>query len=105
MAFLEVDGKQIELDEDGFVLNPDEWTEGVAIAFAEGEGIKELTDDHWKVIHYLRDYYKQFQVAPMVRKMCKQTGYSLKQIYELFPSGPAKGACKLAGLPKPTGCV
>ncbi|AGL03029.1 TusE/DsrC/DsvC family sulfur relay protein [Desulfoscipio gibsoniae] len=105
MAFLEVDGKQIELDEDGFVLNPDEWTDGVATSFAEGEGIKELTEDHWKVIHYLRDYYKQFQVAPMVRKMCKQTGYSLKQIYELFPSGPAKGACKLAGLPKPTGCV
>ncbi|WP_027366008.1 TusE/DsrC/DsvC family sulfur relay protein [Desulfotruncus alcoholivorax] len=105
MAFIEIGGKQIELDEDGFVVNPDEWTDEVAIMFAEGEGIKELTEDHWKVIRYLRDYYKQFQVAPMVRKMCKQTGYSLKQIYELFPSGPAKGACKLAGLPKPTGCV
>ncbi|SFG26499.1 tRNA 2-thiouridine synthesizing protein E [Desulfotomaculum arcticum] len=105
MAFIEIGGKQIELDEDGFVVNPDEWTDDVAIMFAEGEGIKELTEDHWKVIRYLRDYYKQFQVAPMVRKMCKQTGYSLKQIYELFPSGPAKGACKLAGLPKPTGCV
>jgi len=105
MAFLEISGKQIELDEDGFVVNPDEWTDDVAKEFAEGEGIKELTEEHWKVIYYLRDYYKQFQVAPMVRKMCKQTGYSLKQIYELFPSGPAKGACKLAGLPKPTGCV
>lgn len=105
MAFVEIGGKQIELDEDGFVVNPDEWTDDIAIMFAEGEGIKELTEDHWKVIRYLRDYYKQFQVAPMVRKMCKQTGYSLKQIYELFPSGPAKGACKLAGLPKPTGCV
>jgi len=105
MAFVEIGGKQVELDEDGFVVNPDEWTDDIAIMFAEGEGIKDLTEDHWKVIRYLRDYYKQFQVAPMVRKMCKQTGYSLKQIYELFPSGPAKGACKLAGLPKPTGCV
>jgi len=105
MAFLEVSGKQIELDEDGFIVNPGEWIDTVAIAFAKSEGIKELTADHWKVINYLRDYYKQFQVAPMVRKMCKETGFSLKQIYELFPSGPAKGACKLAGLPKPTGCV
>ncbi len=105
MAFLEVDGKQIELDEDGFVVNPGEWIDAVAISFAQSEGIKELTRDHWKIINYLRDYYKQFQVAPMVRKMCKETGFSLKQIYELFPSGPAKGACKLAGLPKPTGCV
>ncbi|KAF1084882.1 Sulfite reductase, dissimilatory-type subunit gamma [Sporotomaculum syntrophicum] len=105
MAFLEVDGKRIELDEDGFILNPGEWVEGLAIAFATSEGIKTLTDDHWRVINYLREYYKQFQVAPMVRKLCKETGFSLKQIYELFPSGPAKGACKLAGLPKPTGCV
>ncbi len=105
MAFLEVDGRRIELDEDGFIVNPGEWIDAVAISFAENEGIKELTGDHWKVINYLRDYYKQFQVAPMVRKLCKETGFSLKRIYELFPSGPAKGACKLAGLPKPTGCV
>ncbi len=105
LPYLEMGGKKIELDEDGFMVNPEEWNEEVAKAFAESEGIKELTEDHWKVINYLRDYYKQFQVAPMVRKLCKQTGYSLKQIYELFPSGPAKGACKLAGLPKPTGCV
>lgn len=105
MTFLEIDRQRIELDEDGFIVNPGEWIEAVAIAFAKGEGINKLTEDHWKVINYLRDYYKQFQVAPMVRKLCKETGFSLKQIYELFPSGPAKGACKLAGLPKPTGCV
>jgi len=105
MDFLEVDGMRISLDEDGFLLNPGEWVEAVAVSFAPGEGIKELTEGHWKVINFLREYYKQYQIAPMVRKLCKQTGFSLKQIYELFPSGPAKGACKLAGLPKPTGCV
>lgn len=105
MPSINISGKEIELDEDGFIVNPDDWTPDVAVAFASAEGINELTDDHWKVINYLRDYYKQFQIAPMIRKLCKETGCSLKYIYELFPTGPAKGACKLAGLPKPTGCV
>jgi tRNA 2-thiouridine synthesizing protein E len=95
----------IEVDEDGFMQEPDKWDERVALALASTEGVDELTDDHWKVVHYLRDYYQQFGVAPMIRKLCKQTGFKLKEIYELFPSGPAKGACKVAGLPKPTGCV
>jgi TusE/DsrC/DsvC family sulfur relay protein len=77
----------------------------VAKALAETEGIADLTEDHWKVINYLRQYYQQFGIAPMIRKLCKETGFTLKQIYDLFPSGPAKGACKIAGLPKPTGCV
>lgn len=105
MASITINGREIELDEDGFILDPESWEEGVASYFAEGEGIKELTEDHWKVIFYLRDYYKQFHIAPMIRKLCKETGCSLKYIYELFPTGPAKGSCKLAGLPKPTGCV
>lgn len=106
MPYLEVNGQQIELDEDGFIVDPELWTEEVAQAFAKIEGIEgELTEEHWKVINYLRDYFKQFQVAPMIRKLCKETGFNLKKIYELFPTGPAKGACKLAGLPKPTGCV
>lgn len=105
MPSINVNGREIELDEDGFIVNPEEWDKDVAVALAAREGIVELTDDHWKVINYLRDYFKQFQIAPMIRKLCKETGFSLKYIYELFPSGPAKGACKLAGLPKPTGCV
>lgn len=105
MPSIHINGVDIELDEDGFIINPDDWTEDLARAFATTEGIPELTEDHWKVINYLRDYYKQFQIAPMIRKLCKETGCSLKYIYELFPTGPAKGACKLAGLPKPTGCV
>ena len=95
----------IEVDEDGFMQEPDKWNETVAAAIATTEGVEGLTDEHWKVVNYLRDYYLKFGVAPMIRKLCKETGFKLNKIYELFPSGPAKGACKVAGLPKPTGCV
>jgi TusE/DsrC/DsvC family sulfur relay protein len=95
----------VEVDEDGFMQEPDQWNEDVAKVLASTEGVNDLTDDHWKIVHYLRNYYLQFGVAPMIRKVCKETGYDLKKIYELFPSGPAKGACKVAGLAKPTGCV
>lgn len=105
MAFIEVQGEKIEVDEDGFMIDPEVWNEELVKVFAKMEDISELTDDHRKVINYLRDYWKKFGTAPMIRKLCKDTGFSLKEIYELFPSGPAKGACKMAGLPKPTGCV
>jgi tRNA 2-thiouridine synthesizing protein E len=105
MGMIMVKGRQIEVDEDGFIADPAVWNEDVVRYLADIEGVGELTEKHWKVINYLRDYFKQFGIAPMIRKLCKETGFSLKEIYELFPSGPAKGACKLAGLPKPTGCV
>ena len=95
----------IEVDEDGFMAEPDKWNETVAAALASTEGVEALSEEHWKVVNYLRDYYLKFGVAPMIRKLCKETGFKLNKIYELFPSGPAKGACKVAGLPKPTGCV
>jgi dissimilatory sulfite reductase related protein len=95
----------IEVDEDGFMAEPEKWNNDVALALASTEGVSALTDDHWKLVHYLREYYQKFGVAPMIRKVCKETGFPLKTIYEMFPSGPAKGACKVAGLPKPTGCV
>ncbi len=105
MATAELNGKTLELDEDGFLQNPDLWNADIAQFFAEKEGIGALTDEHWKVINMIRNYYLQFGIAPMIRKVCKDTGFELKYIYQLFPTGPAKGACKLAGLPKPTGCV
>ncbi len=98
-------GKDIEIDEDGFIQDPDVWDEAVAADLAKTEGVDDMTDDHWKVVKYIRDYYVEYSMAPMVRKVCKSTGFKLKEIYDLFPSGPAKGACKVAGLPKPTGCV
>lgn len=105
MPFFEDGEIKIEVDDDGFIINWDSWNETVANSLAKGEGISEMTDDHWKVIRYLREYYQQYGIAPMVRKLCKETGLSLAQIYELYPAGPAKGACKVAGLAKPTGCV
>ncbi len=98
-------GKTWEVDEDGFLQDPEAWDKDFAYYVKEQEGISELTEEHWKVIHYLQDYYKKNGIAPMVRIMTKVTGYKLKHIYELFPSGPGKGACKMAGLAKPTGCV
>ncbi|MEW5923626.1 MAG: TusE/DsrC/DsvC family sulfur relay protein [Candidatus Zixiibacteriota bacterium] len=95
----------IEVDEDGFMAEPEIWNEEIAKALASTEGVTEMTEDHWKLANYLRDYYLKFGIAPMIRKLCKETGFSLKYVYELYPSGPAKGACKVAGLPKPTGCV
>jgi len=95
----------LAVDEDGFMQEPDKWNEAAALALASTEGVQQLTDEHWKIVNYLRNYYLQFGVAPMIRKLCKETGFDLKRIYALFPSGPAKGACKVAGLPKPTGCV
>ncbi len=105
MPVIEVNGKSVELDEDGFIVNLEEWNEDVARYLAKEEGIDELSEDHWKLINYLKGYFAEYGIAPMVRKMTKESGYSLKEIYDLFPSGPAKGACKVAGLPKPTGCV
>ena len=102
MPEIDVNGKKVEVDEDGFLVSLDQWDEDVAKYLAETEG---LSEDHWKLINYLKDYYNEYGIAPMVRKMTKESGFSLKEIYDLFPSGPAKGACKIAGLPKPTGCV
>jgi len=95
----------VPIDEDGFIQDPERWNEELALALAAIDGVKELTPAHWKVIHYIRDYYRQFEIAPMIRKVCKETGVSLLELYDLFPAGPAKGACRIAGLPKPTGCV
>jgi len=105
MATFEHGDVKIEVDEDGFMDDPSEWNDDIAVALATTEGVDELSEDHWKLVHYLRDYYLKFGIAPMIRKLCKETGFPLKKVYELFPSGPAKGACKVAGLSKPTGCV
>lgn len=105
MTVISLEGLNVDVDEDGFIQQPEAWTEELARAIAHTEDVPELTENHWKVVNYLRGYYQQFGIAPMIRKLCKETGFPLKDIYEMFPSGPAKGACKIAGLPKPTGCV
>ena len=105
MPIFEWEDVKFEVDEDGFMENPEEWNERIALALGSTEDVDVLTDDHWHLINYLREYYQKFGIAPMIRKLCKESGFTLKKVYELFPSGPGKGACKMAGLPKPTGCV
>ena len=96
----------LEVNEEGFLLHPEEWDEEMARFLAlKEESLENLSEEHWSVIRFIRQHYLDHQSAPMVRTVCKGTGVPLKRIYDLFPSGPARGACKLAGLPKPDGCV
>ena len=111
MADMEFNGNTYDIDEEGYLTNLDDWNEELANFMAQKESI-ELTDNHWEVIHFLREYYDEYQIAPMIRVLTKAIGKKLgpekgnnKYLYELFPEGPAKQACKFAGLPKPTGCV
>jgi TusE/DsrC/DsvC family sulfur relay protein len=108
---IEVNGKQYETDEEGYLVNLSDWTEDVAGAIAKVENI-DMSQNHWEVVNFLRDYYNEYQIAPAVRVLTKAIGKKLgadkgssQYLYELFPYGPAKQACKIAGLPKPTGCV
>lgn len=98
-------GKEIEVDDEGFIQQPELWDEAVARDIANGIGIPDLTDDHWSVVNYIRQYYLKFEIAPLIRRLCKVTGKDIDTIYDLFPDGPADGACKVAGLPTPTGCT
>ena len=111
MATIDVGGKALEVDEEGYLVDLNDWSEEAAEVLAKSENL-ELTENHWEVIHFLRDYYNEFQIAPAVRVLTKAIGKKLgkekgnsKYLYELFPYGPAKQACKVAGLPKPTGCI
>ena len=106
-----LDGKTYETDEEGFLQEPDLWTEKLAEKMAADDGIV-LESDHWTAIQILRDYYSQFGIAPPVRILVRQMGKQLGRekantpyLYDLFPLGPAKQACRYAGLPKPTGCI
>jgi len=108
---IEVDGKSLETDEEGYLVNLSDWNEDVANEIAKSENV-EMNENHWEVVKFLRDYYSEYQIAPAVRVLTKAIGKKLgpdkgnsKYLYELFPYGPAKQACKIAGLPKPTGCV
>ncbi len=111
MATLVVNGVSVDVDEEGYLEDLSSWTEEIATAMAAEESV-ELTDEHWDIITFLRDYYEEYQIAPAVRVLTKAVGKRLgkekgnsKYLYSLFPYGPGKQACKYAGLPKPTGCV
>lgn len=105
MHCLQAGDKTIETDDKGFVQQWHLWDREVAAALARQEGIAELTPDHWRVIDFVRKHYQKHKLAPMIRVLCRETRCDLRKLLQLFPSGPAQGACKVAGLPSPTGCL
>jgi tRNA 2-thiouridine synthesizing protein E len=105
MTVVKFDGFNLDIDGDGFMTNPTLWTREIAECIAKNDGISPLTENHWKVIDIIRNNFEEKGIAPMIRTVCKESGLKLKDIYELFPLGPARGACRVAGLPKPDGCV
>lgn len=98
-------GAEVSLDAEGFFTDPGRWTEAMAPEIAAAEGIAELTDRHWQVIKFMRHEYEEKGAAPNVRALAKSSGVPVKELYQLFPKGPAKLAAKIAGVPKPRGCI
>lgn len=97
--------KTLERDADGHLKNRADWNEDIARELAKEEGIPELTERHWAVINYMRKEFDLKGDAPSIRRLTKESGVDTKELYALFPKGPAKKAAKIAGLPKPKGCI
>jgi tRNA 2-thiouridine synthesizing protein E len=95
----------VDLDVEGFLTDPQQWNEDIATAIAQEYGIAELTDRHWLVVRFMRDRYLRTGTAPSIRSLGKESGVPVKELYQLFPKGPAKLAARIGGIPKPTGCI
>jgi len=98
-------GKPIEVNAEGYLLNSQAWDEEIARAIALEEGISTLTPEHWRVIYFMRRAFMQKGEGPSIRTLTKESGVDTKQLYQLFPKGPAKRAARIAGIPKPHGCI
>jgi TusE/DsrC/DsvC family sulfur relay protein len=95
----------VEVDAEGYLADFSQWTREVAAAIAAEEGIATLTPAHWKVIEYIQKEFKENGQVPSIRKLNKSGVTSTKELYEIFPGGPAKKAARIAGMKKPEGCV
>jgi dissimilatory sulfite reductase related protein len=98
-------GIEVDLDAEGFFADPSQWDEAMAPEIARDQGIDELTDRHWQVIRFVRARFAEKGTGPTVRVLGKTSGVPVKELYELFPKGPAKVAARIAGIPKPRGCI
>ena len=105
MTTATLDGIAVTLNDEGFFEDPNQWTEAMAVTLAREDGIEELTDKHWQVIHFMRSEYFAKGTGPTVRVLGKTSGVTVKELYQLFPKGPAKMAARIAGIPKPRGCI
>ena len=95
----------VGVDPEGFLTDPGQWNEQIAEAIATQNGIPALTERHWLVVRFMRDRYLQTGNAPSIRSLGKESGVPIKELYQLFPKGPAKLAAKIGGIPKPKGCI
>ena len=105
MTTMEIAGVAVERDEEGFLVDPAQWTPEVAEEIARESGIPELTERHWQVVRFMRERYLATGTAPSIRSLGKESGVAIKELYQLFPKGPAKLAAKIGGIPKPRGCI
>jgi tRNA 2-thiouridine synthesizing protein E len=105
MTATTIAGHQVEVNDEGFFVDPEQWTEDMVPELARAEGIDEVTDAHWKVVRFMRKEFQEKGTGPTVRVLGKTSGVSVKELYQLFPKGPAKVAAKIAGIPKPRGCI
>lgn len=106
MATSVLAGTEVELNDEGFFVDANQWTEEMATELADEWGVPTpLTDQHWQVLNYMRKEYFEKGTGPTVRKMGKSSGVTIKELYQLFPKGPAKLAARCAGIPKPRGCI
>jgi dissimilatory sulfite reductase related protein len=95
----------VEVDGEGFLVDPEQWNEAIAEAIARENCIPALTDRHWLVVRFMRERYLETGTAPSIRALGKESGVPIKELYQLFPKGPAKLAAKIGGIPKPKGCI
>jgi TusE/DsrC/DsvC family sulfur relay protein len=95
----------VDVDAEGFLTDPVQWTEEIAESIAAENGIPRLTKRHWLVVRFMRERYLSTGTAPSIRSLGKESGVPIKELYQLFPKGPAKLAAKIGGIPKPKGCI
>ena len=97
--------RPVEVDAEGFLTDPEQWNEQLAAEIARDSGIPDLTPRHWLVVNFMRDRYLATGTAPSIRALGKESGVPVKELYQLFPKGPAKLAARIGGIPKPLGCI
>ena len=105
MPVATIAGTPVDVNEEGFLTDPSQWNEDIAVELARREGIDPMTDRHWEVVRFMRTEYEARGTGPTVRVLGKTSGVPVKELYQLFPQGPAKLAAKIAGIPKPRGCI
>lgn len=105
MSTATIAAHEVEVDGEGFLQKPEQWTQDIGEEIASEAGIAPLNAKHWQVVRFMRERYLQTGVAPTIRTLGKESGVSTKELYQLFPKGPAKLAAKIGGIPKPHGCI